>query len=365
MLEGKNKQLRAIYLHGRPAAHPIHQALAKAVTSEFRFVDEPLRWQDKNRPQALNIVACMINALLFRGKKNYDVFLVDNLHFTPVFLKIFGLIDRKQKIVVHLGSHTLYFMSAGKFSRFTSKLHRWALNKYDAVICEGNYSFNIAKALLNKPYPMIYESFIGITEERKLKLNECVVDTGSGNILIIAGGPTEFRKFYKGLDLMLDGFRIAIKNLPDLKLNIIGHWSIEIINKLLENYSADEKAKVKFLGPQAQIENHFSSTALCLHCTRGDAFPTSTIETMCAGIPTMVSETTGTKQIVREVDEKLIVAPEQHAIAAGITWYFNESAETRKILSERAKKSTYVYSEMNSIEHYQKIFKNIVKDLKN
>lgn len=355
----KNKKYRIIYLHGRPSAHPLHASLASSVTDNFDYIDRPIRWQDRKAPQFLNFLACVINAFLFPHKKKYDFFLIDNLHFTPVFLKKLGLISTSQKIVVHLGSHTLFFMASGRFSRITNFLHKWALNQYDAVICEGNYSFNVAKSLIHNPDVLVYESFIGIPQARQTQLNNIQFNVASKNILIIAGGPNEFRKHYKGLDLMINGFFIASEKHPELKLHIIGDWSDSVIEPIMNKYSTEQKTLVTFHGKQPHVEHFFDATGLCIHCTRGDAFPTSTMETMSAGIPTIVSDITGTKQIVSHVSGKFVVKPDSTEIANAILWYFNLEESEKLKLSTLSKNCAAPYTGENALVRYKEIFTQI------
>lgn len=362
MLAEKNNSVSVIYLHGRPSAHPIHQALARAVTNEFAHIDEPVRWQDKNRSPIYNLLACLINAFLFKKKNNYDVYLIDNLHFTPVFLKIFRLVKKNQKIVVHLGSHTLYFMFSGKFSKFNTKFHKWILSKYDAVICEGNFSRELADNIVNTSKQIKYTTFIGISESRRLQLSNIHPDLTCNNIIIIAGGPSDFRKFYKGLDLMVSAFNEAKKLLPELTLTVIGNWDVQTQKDCTNGFDVNITNSIKFVGAQKNIERFFSETSLCLHCSRGDAFPTSTIETMAAGIPTMVSTITGTKEIAVQVHQNFVVDPSVSAIIKNLLWYFSLSKFERTHLSNQSRLATKKYTEENSISAYKETFAKICKD---
>jgi glycosyltransferase involved in cell wall biosynthesis len=367
MQEEKNKDLRVLYLHGRPGAHPVHVAFAKAITSEFRFVDEPVRWQDQGRGIVFNLYAWFMNALRFKDRKKYDVFLVDNLHVTIPLMRMLGLLKKKQKTIVHLGSHTLYFMYSGKFSRINLWMHKLALRNYDALICEGKMAHEMARLILKEKCPPAYTTFLGPQSSRNQLLKTCEPELNSHNILIIAAGPEKFREFYKGLDIMFKSFQVAFTINPKLKLTILGDWKQEIKNDLLNQLSTEAKASVEFAGVKTGLESYLSylkSSALCLHCSRGDAFPTSTIETMSAGLPTIVSEWTGTKEVVVKVDPRLIVPLDVNLIADKINWYFNLTEKEREELSAKGRKVTEAYNEEDAIKHYKETFKKICHDLK-
>ncbi|MCE3260719.1 MAG: glycosyltransferase, partial [Bacteroidetes bacterium] len=275
MPEEKNNKPRVLYLHGRPGAHPVHAAFARAITPEFRFIDEPVRWQDQGKGIVFNLYAWLMNALRFNNRKHYDVFLVDNLHVTVPIMRILGLLRKNQKTIVHLGSHTLYFMYSGKFSPVNLWMHKLALRKYDALICEGKMAHEIAHLLLKEKCPPAYTTFLGPQSSRNQLLKKCQPALGNNNILIIAAGPEKFREFYKGLDIMFKSFRIAFSANPKLKLRILGDWKQEIKDSLLGELPSEAQAAVEFAGVKSGLEAYLSyleSSALCLHCSRGDAF---------------------------------------------------------------------------------------------
>lgn len=92
-----------------------------------------------------------------------------------------------------------------------------------------------------------------------------------------------------------------------------------------------------------------------LHCSRGDAFPTSTIEAMAAGVPVLVSDWTGTRQLVRQIDEAFIVELDKAKIAERIEWFLNLSAERKQSFSAAFREISSRYSEELAVQRYQEI----------
>ena len=176
------------YIHGRPGPHPMHRQFAESVGSEFCFVDFRMRWQDKSRSIIYRLVSSFVCAFTFPNKKKYNVFLVDNLHFMPVIMKMLGLISRKQKIVAHMGSHTLYFIYAHRFSKFTEWLHIQALRRYDALICEGKMAEDLVTTILQRRTPKLYTVFNGVPEEHMRAEQHNAHRLNSKNILFIGRG---------------------------------------------------------------------------------------------------------------------------------------------------------------------------------
>lgn len=364
MLEENNNVL---YLHGRPSAHIVHQGLSRTITNDFTYVDEPLKWQ-QNRSNFLVIFFCwVINAFYLRSKKKYDYFLVDNLHITPIIYKVFfPWRSKNQKFIVHLGSHTLYFLYTKKFNFLNLWIHKWALSRYDALICEGKMSSELALNILGKKCPPVFTTFIGPLNERVEVLNKLSPELREPHIIIIASGPSDFRFFYKGMDLMLTAFNKLYQQNSDFKLTIMGNWDLNAIKKHLDPHMEIGKnvileSTVTDIERYAQIINRSS---LCLHVARGDAFPTSTLETMVAGLPTLVSEYTGTKQIVEKVDTNFICKLEVDDIVKSVLWYFSKENSKRIEQAQKFREAVSFYTESNAKAAYMATFNEIKTKIK-
>jgi glycosyltransferase involved in cell wall biosynthesis len=293
---------------------------------------------------------------------DHEVLLIDNLHFTPVILNLF-FTQKRKKIIVHLGSHTLYFMYAKVFSRLNRWLHKQILKRYDVLVCEGKMAFQMATGILADKTPPAYVTFLGPSVERYSMLNEIKPNLNSKNIIIIANGPTKFRSYYKGLDIMLRAFERALEIQPGLRLKILGSWNQEVIEESVAIIRKTTSKQITFVGNVQSVVHDLYDAALCLHCTRGDAFPTSTLEAMAAGVPTLVSDWTGTKEVIENVDPNLIVPLDELKVANQIIWYFNLPMPHKEDLSLRCKRATEKYTQELAIDHYRRTFDKIFEDL--
>jgi glycosyltransferase involved in cell wall biosynthesis len=351
------KKFKTLYLHGRPGAHPLHKAFALAVDSDFMFVDRIMRWQDKTVSIYYKIISSFLNAMFFPITR-YQFILVDNLHFAPIFAKKLRVFSKK-KYIVHLGSHTLYFMYTGRFSKFVNKLHLWALKNYDFIICEGEMAKEIVLKLNPELASKIHVNFLGPKQERHSDLNNVKYNPNSKQLLILAGGPGEFRMHYKGLDIMIKAFARLYDKDNDLKLAICGDWDDQIRLFCLKDLNEICKNSITFYGIRNDINTFFGESVLLIHCSRGDAFPTSTVEAMTAGLPVLLSDWTGTKEIVQQVSNKLIVSLDEFQIAENIYAFLNLSEKDKLEISDKFRKVSLNYTEEKAVEKYRNIFTRI------
>jgi len=344
---------RVVYLEGRPHAHHLHRALALSLGASPRFVDGLFRWQDQNFPKILQVIAWFVNAFVLINDKNYDIILVDNLHVSPILMKKLGLLNKNKKVVCHLGSHTLFFTYANKYSKWTFHLHQYLLKNYDSLICEGKMAVNLANELA--PNQKVYYSFLGLRKSQFSNLNNIHLNFKMNNILFVGNVESDFRYEYKGIDIMLHGIRLYnLSADKKLSIDIVGKWS-EAQRKKAKDILSD---RVVFLGYQ-KFYSILSSYQIYLHCSRGDAFPTSTLEAMSAGLLTVVSNWTGTKEIVEQVDNRFITELTSRSIADTIKTITILSLEEKKEISLSFKRVSKMYKYENMVDNYHKIFNDL------
>ncbi|HXU27657.1 MAG TPA: glycosyltransferase family 4 protein, partial [Bacteroidia bacterium] len=215
---------------------------------------------------------------------------------------------------------------------------------------------------ISSKHPKLYTTFLGPETKRYDILLPLQPNLQTKNIVVIATASSDFRVYYKGLDLMIKGFAIAHANDKNLRFYILGDFNEVNKKKLLTENTEEVNNAIIFTGNVSNIEDYFTKCSLYLHCSRGDAFPTSTTEAMIAGLPTIVSEWTGTKEIVEKVDPKFISQLNENDIAEKISWYFSLSLAEKNSYSIQFKEIAKDYNEKASILHYQNTFNEFIKD---
>ena len=192
---------RVAFMHGRPAAHPVHALYAQAVGAKFYLVDPIMRWHDRKVPRWYRYLSWIVCSIMLATRRQYSVWLSEGSHIPPVLIKHMPFPFARPKIIVHLGDETLYFLANQKYSPFVTRWIIRILNQYDAIICEGRMQTDIAMQTLGLKPPPIHTVINGVPRDRCDAYRRCQPDMRSTNVIIVANGRSGWRLQYKGLDL--------------------------------------------------------------------------------------------------------------------------------------------------------------------
>ena len=352
---------RIAYIHGRFGPHIMHGRLAKSVGGEFNMVDKYKIWNDGDRSKLYLIYAWIYNAFAFKKPSQFDLFLVSGPHFSPIIMKFFRL-KKKQKVVVHLGDETMYFLYDNWYAKLMKKTLIWLINQYDALLCEGQMAADLA--ILNGiTKPKIYTTYLGVPAERQAKLLSLTPDLSKNNLIFISTGPKGWRTYYKGLDLMINAFAKAFEKNNSISFTIVGEWDKNLQLELMKKCSESCKQAIHFVGSTQDIDIYLSKASMYFHTARGDAFPTVVLEAMSAGLIPLVSEWTGSKEVVGQISQDQIVSLDEDKICQKIIDFTQMPLQDRKILADLMREASKKYTESFALNHYQNTFNQLYKDL--
>ena len=350
------------FIHGRPG-NPVHIKYATSTNADLFPVDFYLRWHDKPNSTAFRrYLSWLLCALFFPNKKKYTIFYTECVRFPVVLMRWLGLLSKKQKIVALLDDETMYFIYSKKYSGTTSIAMKKYLQSCDALICVGKMQTELAKNILQENCPPLYTIFNGVDNSRAKQLLTLSPSLLSKNIILIANVDVEWRAWYKGTDIMFRAFEIASKVIPDIQFTLVGRWDTELLKAQIAQYCPKFGKNIIHVGYTDKLDTFINDSSLYLHCARGEAWGISVTEAMASGIPTIVSEWTGAKDVVEQVDESLIVSLNEKEIADKIIWYFNLPLEEKKKLSDKCREVVKEYTEENAVSFHQEKFAELVKD---
>jgi len=143
-------------------------------------------------------------------------------------------------------------------------------------------------------------------------------------------------------------FARVAASVPEARLVVVGQWDPAAIRNALAQ-AKQAAGRVLFAGPQTDLTSFLFEAEVCVHLGRGDAFPLSTLEAMCAGLPTIVSRWTGTREAVAQVDPSFVLPLNADEASARILAYLALPNETKRQLSDAFRSEGLRYTEQAAI----------------
>ena len=331
--------------------HKAHQPFIKAINADIYPVYN----------KYFNGFRRFINA--FKMAKNYpdyDVYVIEGgMPMFPVFIRKY-LLNKKNIIIGLLADETfINLVQRQKHYSFAETLiHKLSARCLDGAIAVSPMVRDFARKIINVPIEVVRPP---IPEENYIKLGKVKPDLESKIIVSVGEG-----RFSIGIDILVEQFIIAKQYIHDLQLWIVG-----------KGHPKDyEKIKgVKVLGYVEDLGKVFEMASLFVHAGRCSAYPVATLEAMRAGLPVIVSDMTGTKEIVERVETrvkrefglsyagcKFIQLLDK--IFEGIIFYYKLSLNIRETLSKLYKKYSQEFEPKKREKDFANKFNKLVEIIK-
>jgi glycosyltransferase involved in cell wall biosynthesis len=361
--------IKVVYVHGRPSGHPIHDEYARLLHSDFCFTDHKIRWHDvKNVSKFRRLLSWIVCAFTFPNRKKYTVFFTEGVRESVLFLKLFRLITRNQKVIALVASESLYFLDNKKYNFLSAFIVKKFFEKCDGVICIGEPQKKLALKYCKTK--SVYSIYNGLSEKNVSELSSITPMLDSNTILVIANADSDWRIFYKGVDLAISTFLIIAATNKEIELLILGSYDTNLIFPLLKNVTKDIKDRIFFKG-NVNILEYLKKACLTLQLGRGDSFPTSTLESAFAGVPVFISTDTGTKEMLNSDLNQFCVSLNPNEIAEQVETYLSIPYDSKVRISNQFKMAVSNYTKesanINFIATFNKILNevNIVNKVSN
>lgn len=230
--------------------------------------------------------------------------------------------------------------------------------KSDKVICVSkavkkhlseNYSQTVNKSVVI--YNCIEEEFFNNKENPQEFRTKLELKT-SDKVLLFLGRINKV----KGVDLLLDAFKMLITKHSDLKLLLIG----EVIDKEFAWLKNSPPGNVIFLNPTSKVLDYYALADLIILPSRNDPFPYVMLEAGALKKPFIGSKTGGIKEFIKDGVNGHLFEPENaKELAEKILYALNNPNEVRRMsdaLYDKVKKE-------NDCRNYFSKLEKIYKDL--
>ena len=333
------KQTLGVYVGPHPA---YREFSARVCGSEFK-VESRVAKRQHFILKAANM-ARSVAAL----PKNYQVYFTEGCYYYPAAAKKMRLIPKEAKIVNMCCTPVFYNMLTGSIRGAERNLLLRFAHDVDAYMLEGKYSGEILERLgVHKPMFICYTY---ISPKRYRQLKKIKPQLESKEVAIIATNDYH----YKGVDILLEAMKLVFRADPDVRLNIVlGNIDPSHFSHLLSNRVRITDDAVGAL----------SAAALYVHPSRGDVFPVAPLEAMLAGVPVIVSDETGTKEVVEKVRRDFVTHLDAEHVAQKILHYFAMKPKQRETLSRRFRKAALPFSQREQIRRFRKEYRKMMEKI--
>ena len=327
-------------------AHPVHKKFGDSVDAEPFYIIDRMAKEQHFISKSMKLVKSVISL-----PGNFDFVLTESCYYYPAFKKRLGGM-KKTKIINFSCGPLFYHLLSGRIKEMEKNILTDLAKEIDGHLVLGKYGEEtVRKIEKEKPLRIVYPFIANNIYE---KLITAKPDLNSKNIAIIA--TNDYR--YKGLDIAIDSVKKAWEEDKNVRLNVIGNIDKKIIERLHGCHPA-----INHVGFVPSIVETLAKNALYLHPARGDTFPVSVLEAMAAGLPSIVSDETGTKEAVEKVMEDFVIERNPALISKRILNYFNMPDKDRKALSERARKEADFFTEEKMLKLFAGKFNSLIKEM--
>lgn len=159
---------------------------------------------------------------------------------------------------------------------------------------------------------------------------------------------------HKGVDLLVDAWPRVRERHPTAELRLVGRG--------FPGAYADVPG-VTIRGFVASLEAEFAAASLYVHPAHVEAFGVSVVEAMRAGLPAVVTETTGARTAVESADESLVVPPTADAIAHRVSEYFDADVGERRALSRASRTASEPFDEATKTREFRTAFEALLEEV--
>jgi len=313
--------------------HPVHMKFAESINAEVYKVKHNV---EKKQFVLFKIINLLLNSLSIPS--GYDVYITESCFYYPAIKRKLGLLKGK---IINLNCSPLqYWMKTNRIKGIEKKTLQYLLDSVDGQIFlskkwQKEFGNNINNVVVN---PFIAEDIFD-------KLYNIKINIESKNICIIASQDY----YYKGLDLLIESFKIVKEKYPESNLYVIGKIEVP---KEYQNVEG-----VHLLGRVDKIEDVFEKCSLYVHPARGENFGVAVLEAMCAGLNVIVSEETGSAEVI---EKEWICKLNKEDVSNKIIKYFKTNIEDKKEISKKNKMKSNNYREKELLNDFEKKFNSLI-----
>jgi len=327
--------------------HPVHRKFGEAVGAGL-FQLPVLAAKSQFLPlKGLNLLRAALSV-----PSGHPYLLCESAYFYPALKRRMHLLG-KSKIININGGPILHHILTGRVRGFEAQMLLDLLREVDGHLVYGTFGVDLLHkvGVTGKPIRIIYPFIRSDSLSRFLTIEPSL---DSHRICIIATSDG----YNKGLDILFKALAFVQKSFPDATVDLVTRMDeTEIVS--IEGYDA---ARVNICKGVKDLGVVLSKAALYVQPSRSDMFAVSCLEAMAVGVPCIVSNETGAREVVEKVGANMVVLLDENKLASAITRYFRLSSQERSALSKRSREAAKFFNEKDMSVRFKNEFEALKKE---
>lgn len=334
-------------LYSGESPHPAHQGFAKKIGADFYGLDlGPVK------PLSGTPIGEICEGFLVN---DYEIYIAEGTR--ALYGALASQIGRDAILIYLAADGALYELAHREdgggplVNRLISDCGFWALkwsfNYFiDGVITLSKFSKDYTSEILNQPiriaHPYVQGGMYDALQEMEPAIDQ--------NIAVTIGSYS----WYKGQEILPRVWGRVRENHPKAELYLVGSDYPKQLGKT---------PGITVCGYVDSITDVLCQASLYVHPARAEAFGVSVVEALLAGLPAIVTKTTGSKSAVEAVDEFMVTDRSVKSISDAIIQYFNQSVDDRERRSKQSRIAAAKFDPQTRKQAFKLEFNTLLKDL--
>lgn len=287
--------------------------------------------------RSLNQILGFTNSIFLPNAKYYLVESTGCVSAVILKKKLFG-----SKIIA-INSDTFY-ADLEKARGIKKTYMFWLAKHVDGLVSTSSMIKELANKFIDKPNKVVFP-FLNVNKFKKIN-----PDYKSNNICAIG-----LESHTKGTDILFRAFKKLHEKNKTTKLFVCGH------KELLKNIKVPVGCELPgFVNPVPYLKK----SSIYINAAKFEAFGVNILEAMCAGIPTIVTNRCGASEIVKKIDDRLVVESDVNQITK-IAFELQNDFKLRGRLGKKLKQEALKYTKQKSTLYFRKTVFELIKNIKN
>lgn len=339
-------------VHYGESPHPAHKGFAQEIDADLIRCDNP------NKGLGINGIAHEVwNGVRLSG---YDVYIAEGSR--PLYSLLPKSLFGSSTLVYLCGDHRLYqlIFDHSDGHNFTevnmnaqeSLMQNTLSAAIDGVIAVSRFCGKYMSEIVGDKTPIrIAEPYV---DDDRADLSTAKPAYDSSHAVTVASASRGKVGDYKGIDLLIEAWDRVREYHENATLDLVGTGH-------LKEY--DTVPGVTVRGYVDNLADAFEQASLYIQPSRIDAFGVAVVESMLAGVPPVVTETTGARSAIKPTNPCLIVNPAPGAIADRVIKYFDTEPSHRRQMGSELRNTAQKFDRETQCEQFAKEFTRVYRSI--